>query len=63
MQSGFVITAILVIAAVIAFQKIFKGKGLKNLISSDDRISIAVMPFQNMTNDTTWNIMAGWYSG
>jgi TolB-like protein len=59
-QSSFLITAILVIAAVIAFQKIFKGNRLENLRSSGDRISIAVMPFQNMTNDTTWNI---WQNG
>jgi Tfp pilus assembly protein PilF/AraC-like DNA-binding protein/TolB-like protein len=27
-----------------------------NLISTDGRISIAVLPFRNMTNDTIWNI-------
>ena len=30
------------------------------MISPDGRISIAVMPFQNMTNDTLWNI---WQNG
>jgi tetratricopeptide (TPR) repeat protein len=59
-QSGFVITAIVVIAAVIAYQKIFKGNRLEIPGSSGDRISIAVIPFQNMTNDTTWNI---WQNG
>ena len=59
-QSGFVITAILVIAAVIAFQKIFRGNPFENLRPSGGRISIAVMPFQNMTNDTAWNV---WQDG
>ena len=29
---------------------------LKRLRSEDGRISVAVMPFQNLTNDTIWNI-------
>ena len=33
---------------------------LKKLRSSGERISVAVMPFQNMTNDTTWNV---WQEG
>jgi tetratricopeptide (TPR) repeat protein len=48
-----------VIAAVLAYPKIFKRDNLGNLKSADGRISIAVMPFQNLTNDTTWNIWQG----
>jgi tetratricopeptide (TPR) repeat protein len=55
-----IITAILVIAAILAYPKIFKRDTLEKLQSSGDRISIAVMPFQNMTNDTTWNV---WQNG
>ena len=53
--SGVLITAILVIAAIFAYPKIFKKDTLEKLRSSGERISVAVMPFQNMTNDTTKN--------
>ena len=55
-----VITGIILIIAVIIFTKLFSGSNLANIRSADGRISIAVMPFQNMTNDTTWNI---WQDG
>jgi AraC-like DNA-binding protein/tetratricopeptide (TPR) repeat protein len=42
------------------YNKIHHSEGSDDLISSDGRISIAVMPFQNMTHDTTWNI---WQEG
>ena len=54
------IITILMIAAIIAYPKIFKRDTLERLRSSGERISVAVMPFQNMTNDTTWNI---WQDG
>jgi tetratricopeptide (TPR) repeat protein/AraC-like DNA-binding protein len=38
--------------------KISERTGL--LMSSDIKISIAVMPFQNMTNDTIWNKCQDW---
>jgi tetratricopeptide (TPR) repeat protein len=50
------IVAIIVIAAIFAYPKIFKRDTLEKLRSSGSRISVAVMPFQNMTNDTTWNV-------
>jgi len=58
--NDFVIAALIVVIAVMAWPKIFKRNSLENLVSSDGRISVAVMPFQNMTNDTTWDI---WQSG
>jgi tetratricopeptide (TPR) repeat protein len=58
--SGFLITAIIVIAVILVYFKIFKHDKLENLRSSDGRISVAVMPFQNMTNDTIWNV---WQDG
>ncbi len=57
--SGVLITTILVIAAIFAYPKIFKKHKLENL-RAKGRISIAVMPFQNMTNDTIWNV---WQDG
>jgi tetratricopeptide (TPR) repeat protein len=50
------LVAIVIIASIFAYPKIFKKDKLDYLRSSDGRISVAVMPFQNMTNDTTWNI-------
>jgi len=58
--SGIAILAILIIAAILFYPKIFKRDTLEELRSSGESISVAVMPFQNMTNDTTWNV---WQKG
>jgi tetratricopeptide (TPR) repeat protein/TolB-like protein len=50
------ILAILIIAAVLFYPKIFKRDTLDKLRSSGERIIVTVMPFQNMTNDTIWNV-------
>ena len=39
---------------------LFKRDVPADLKSSDGRISVAVMPFQNLTNDTIWNV---WQDG
>ena len=52
---GFIFAGILLIIAVIVFPKIFRRTTLEKLRSAGERISVAVMPFQNLTNDTTWN--------
>jgi len=57
---GVLATAILIIAVIFAYQHIFERNTLENLRSTGEKISIAVMPFQNMTNDTLWNI---WQDG
>jgi tetratricopeptide (TPR) repeat protein/TolB-like protein len=54
------ILIVLVVAAIIAFPKLFKRDTLEKLRSSGEKISVVVMPFQNMTNDTTWNV---WQDG
>ncbi|MBE0675076.1 MAG: hypothetical protein IH591_10475, partial [Bacteroidales bacterium] len=54
------VLALLIIAAILAYPKIFKQDRLEKLRSSGERISVAVMPFQNMTNDTIWNV---WQDG
>ena len=54
------ITTVIIIAAIIAYTKMVKGDTLEELRMSGERISVAVIPFQNMTNDTLWNI---WQDG
>jgi tetratricopeptide (TPR) repeat protein len=58
--SSVALVAILVIAAIIAYPKIFKKNTIEKLRSSGESISVVVMPFQNLTNDTLWNV---WQSG
>jgi tetratricopeptide (TPR) repeat protein len=61
LRASYVLNAILIIAVIIlAYPKVFKPDSLERLRSSGERISVAVMPFQNMTNDTNWNI---WQNG
>ncbi len=57
--SDIIIAVLLVAVIVLVYPKIFKRDKLE-YYRSMDKISIAVMPFQNMTNDTTWNI---WQEG
>ncbi len=58
--SGFLIAAVLIIIGVLAYSKIFRRDTLKSLRSSEGRISVAVMPFHNLTNDTIMNV---WQDG
>jgi len=58
--TGVAILAILIFAIFLIFPRIFKTDKLENLRSSDGRITVAVMPFQNITNDTLWNV---WQEG
>jgi|WetSurSiteA1Bulk_404760.scaffolds.fasta_scaffold01464_4 tetratricopeptide (TPR) repeat protein len=55
-----VTASLLLIAAIFSYPRIFKRDKPGSIKSSDGRISIAVMPFQNMTNDTIWNV---WQDG
>jgi tetratricopeptide (TPR) repeat protein len=55
-----VFAVLLIIAAIFAFPQLFRRDKLEKLRSSGGRISVAVMPFQNMTNDTIWNV---WQDG
>jgi len=54
------LSCILMVIAVIFYPKIFRQDRSERLRSSDKRISIAIMPFQNMTNDSVWNV---WQEG
>ena len=57
--SDVVIAVLVVIVAILALPKLFNRDSLQSLKSSDGRISVAIMPFQNMTSDTTWDIWQG----
>jgi tetratricopeptide (TPR) repeat protein len=54
--SGFLIAAVLIISGILAYSKIFRRDTLKSLRSAEGRISVAVMPFHNLTNDTIMNV-------
>ena len=59
--SGITILALLVIIFIYPGPVVnFNRNTLEKLISSRGRISLAVMPFLNMTNDTIWNV---WQDG
>jgi tetratricopeptide (TPR) repeat protein len=61
LRPSYVLNAILIIAVIVlAYPKIFKSNTLEKLRSSGEKISVAVMPFQNMTNDTLWDV---WQDG
>ncbi len=51
---------LLIITGIIAYPKLLKRDTLEKLRSSGEKISVAVLPFQNMTNDTIWNV---WQDG
>ncbi len=54
------ILAILIIVGIFVYPKIFESDKLGRLVSKDGKIPIAIMPFQNMTNDTLWDV---WQDG
>jgi tetratricopeptide (TPR) repeat protein len=54
--SGFLIGVIILTAVILLFPGIFMRTRLNGMKSPDGRLSVAVLPFQNMTNDSTLNI-------
>jgi tetratricopeptide (TPR) repeat protein len=55
MLSGIAIMAILIIAAILAYPKIFRHDKFEDIKDPDGRISVAVMPFKNLTGDSLYN--------
>jgi hypothetical protein len=49
------ILILLILAGIFALPRLFKRKTFE-MLRSDKGISVVVMPFQNLTNDTTWNV-------
>ena len=61
LRASYILNAVLIIAVIIlAYPKIFKRDTLERLRSSGEKISVAIMPFQNMTNDKSLNV---WQEG
>jgi len=57
LRASYVLNAVLIITVIIlAYPKILKKDRMATLRSSDGRISVAVMPFKNLTADTLFNI-------
>jgi tetratricopeptide (TPR) repeat protein len=51
---------ILTLVGVFVYPKIFLKDSLRNLRASDGRIPLAIMPFQNLSNDSTLNYLNEW---
>ncbi len=60
LRSGVVILALLIVTAILVYPKLFKQNKLEKLRSSDGSITVAVMPFQNNTNDSLLDV---WQDG
>ena len=58
--SNIIIVALLIMAALLLYPKIFVKDKFKDIKDDDDRISIAVMPFKNLSGDTLYNV---WQEG
>lgn len=58
--SGILSLAAIIIAIVLFRPMIIRTDSLERLKKSAGKVSIAIMPFQNMTGDTLWNI---WQNG
>ena len=48
------------IVGILSYSKIFNKDRFEGIRDGDGRISVAVMPFQNMSGDTIWDI---WQNG
>ena len=53
--STFVVAAILIVAGILLYTKTFKRDKFEAIRDADGMISIAVLPFENLTGDTTLN--------
>jgi tetratricopeptide (TPR) repeat protein len=58
--SNIIIAGLIIVVAILAYPKIFKHNTLENIRSSGERISVAIMPFLNKTNNTKWDV---WQDG
>lgn len=57
--SDVVIAVLLIVVAMLAYPKIFGNQDSRLRSKMPDKISIAVMPFKNMTGDTLFNLWQG----
>ncbi len=60
LRTSDIVIAVLVIAVgILVYPKIFSKDSLKNARDQDGRISIAVLPFENLSGDTLYNVWQG----
>ena len=52
-----IIVVLIIIVGILVYPKIFKKDQFKGIRDADGRISVAVMPFQNITNDSLFSGM------
>jgi len=57
--SDAIITILIIIVVILAYPKIFNKDKFKSIRDQEGRISIAVMPFANLSGDTLYNIWQG----
>lgn len=57
--SDVVIMVLVVVVGILLYPKIFHRDKLGNIRDSDGKISLAVMPFENLSGDTTYNVWQG----
>ena len=58
--SNIVIALLLIMVGILIYPKLFQKDKFKNVRNDDGRISLAVMPFKNLTGDTLYNV---WQEG
>ena len=58
--SDIIISVLIIVVGILVYPKIFNKDGLKDLRDQNGKISVAVMPFNNQTGDTAFNV---WQSG
>jgi len=57
--SDLIIGALFVAVCILVYPKIFNKDKLKDIRDDEGRISVAVMPFENLTGDTLYNVWQG----
>jgi len=58
--NNIIIAVLVIVVGILAYPKIFRKDKFEGIRDTDGRISIAVMPFQNMTDNIAWDI---WENG
>ena len=57
--SDVIIAVLVVVVGILAYPKIFNKDKFENIRDADGRISVAVMPFENQTGDSLYNVWQG----
>ncbi len=57
--SDIVIAALIIVVGVLIYPKIFSQDKLAGIRDQDGKISVAVLPFENLAGDTTYNVWQG----